>query len=1173
MSKIKEKEISIKVIDTTIQPTTDNEKRSMYNLWKQNQTQFIDEHGWDLFLDMEINNKPSLIFKSDIFNVQIFKLLDSGLVILVFDGNPHFSKTPKSNQSLLITIDKPINVIDNSFREYSLSSGETVVPKSIQLIFQRQSNGIGYTFPKQPNQNKIILPTGLSVFVDQINTMIKWEYNNQSLASFLSDFNNVNKSNKTQENKKDENKKEVKKSVFDLFYNIGWDDTKVFKSADLDKSDIDIHPGLLAEYHKFQMLGKKFDTNLSYFKKYYDSIKDMQRHNFESQFLLFVKNYKNLLAEEMFDVKSYDFLNEKNKKTVNQIVKKRDINSLIVSKNQTNEKSIQQTIQDAIMASTTSLDPINKLIKYLNTKLLDRPLNNTNNNNKNWYNAGNTKLCPHYASLLLEISKNSKPNQLGQYDIQSCIEKVTFEWADKDTMDSGVNYKYYCKHCGELLMSDDLGDFNIFGEQAVANLKGQQTDPIYETLLAEITQASRYLTFKSTSVQFNMRKIITGLIDMMEPTIQPKISILQKSKTRSVEDIDALIGIHICAYALAFFAKLIIDNSSKLTFTTLLQSQNAKIAQDAKSAQGGRNQIGTQKINPAQILSAAYMILIIIKQNKISKMKDFTIENLKPILIEGFEWAKVARFESTSIEDSESKQMISLEMASQIANDPWYNMILMYLKDKKLSQKYINLVCENPPDLFKDFSSVNQTQKDKNARGELLEYLKIFYGENTMPMSPVLKTYYDQWKPFIDESIKQYKSQYIQKAKPMVQIYDHYKGQVPEFESLDISKVQCPSGDKHDYSLKRVTYVYLLSGNKKKEYKFSDLRDVPDGAKLIDQLCANCGMGLLAPPNKSSHKEIHHNIEKKNFYNYFEHRCPYDQLNVHEYDSNGTCKNCSYSLDKVGDETYFKKWYSKYPKFVLKSVPIISVNDNIKKEKFTWKPNNVSLAQLAKITSANNISYNMWLNLGLTEGMPFVEIKDGKLNPQADIKDENDPKYVARNTKIINYIKFVRITYYMVKNNSKIVVSSPELKAIIEKAPAALNMPDILVHFDKQLSSLNGSLANKCNFLLHTLSETLLKSIREQTVGMGKMAHPLFDYLVAEILRSEKLVSKLDIKKMKIIQATQQLTEEALIDDETYMEMGDKQDILDKGTEDPFSLDDVDIATANTGDEEDYQQS
>jgi hypothetical protein len=73
--------------------------------------------------------------------------------------------------------------------------------------------------------------------------------------------------------------------------------------------------------------------------------------------------------------------------------------------------------------------------------------------------------------------------------------------------------------------------------------------------------------------------------------------------------------------------------------------------------------------------------------------------------------------------------------------------------------------------------------------------------------------------------------------------------------------------------------------------------------------------------------------------------------------------------------------------------------------------------------------------------------------------------------------------------------------------------------------------------------------------------------MVEHIVRSERMVSELSVAKAKTTDNIVVNLDDEEVD--AYNESGEQQDITERELNDPFSLEEVDIVTANRGDDDD----
>jgi hypothetical protein len=453
------------------------------------------------------------------------------------------------------------------------------------------------------------------------------------------------------------------------------------------------------------------------------------------------------------------------------------------------------------------------------------------------------------------------------------------------------------------------------------------------------------------------------------------------------------------------------------------------------------------------------------------------------------------------------------------------------------------------------------------------------YKMNVYPMSDELKEYMDKYKYLLDlDNEYETKRVFNLLIRPNMMMYRYNRDSYYN-NHVHTSDIYCPDGHRHDYSTFKAIYVYhsnTKGDNKKYEYTFKEVLklDSRKDIKLVGEKCSRCHRLLNATPINID-KELKLHTEIDNLFKHFENLCPVTD-NIHEFKTdkdgfigNHECVKCdfrkSYLVEKP--KSYFNKWHSKIKSTAFNILDITPVSKEYKYQKFeNWKTTLASLLQIAKVS---NISYNIWLNIGLTEHENFNAIKLSRINPSNSV---NELQSATRSTKIIGHIRFIIINYNLMKNNAKIIVSSV-LRNILEDDPPKLNlyesMPPLLDNFDAMLAYYSKQLTKieLCNWLLNLMASILLQ-IKNLDSKLGKFAKRFFQYLVDEIIRSEFLVSEIEIQKMVIIQTSDDGENYGVEQSNLTLE---DEEIAEDDITDPFSLEDIDIITSNTGnDDEDF---
>jgi hypothetical protein len=95
----------------------------------------------------------------------------------------------------------------------------------------------------------------------------------------------------------------------------------------------------------------------------------------------------------------------------------------------------------------------------------------------------------------------------------------------------------------------------------------------------------------------------------------------------------------------------------------------------------------TKQTEAIKVLSIAYNLILDSNQNRINKIKDFGTEQIKPILLKAYEWARNVKF--AQVETPEIDE-VGTEWVTALVNDPWYNAIYDMAS---ISKPKIHLIC------------------------------------------------------------------------------------------------------------------------------------------------------------------------------------------------------------------------------------------------------------------------------------------------------------------------------------------------------------------------------------------------------------------------------------------------------------------------------------------------
>jgi hypothetical protein len=317
---------------------------------------------------------------------------------------------------------------------------------------------------------------------------------------------------------------------------------------------------------------------------------------------------------------------------------------------------------------------------------------------------------------------------------------------------------------------------------------------------------------------------------------------------------------------------------------------------------------------------------------------------------------------------------------------------------------------------------------------------------------------------------------------------------------LDLAQHFCPSGENHKVG----SYIYLDPKSKQVELSKKDITEWLDkkdteklayfeSLELVNERCALCKNTIR--DGKSSNKSLKalSNMFKAiddvlAFYQYYETRCP--KGNLHDIIDN-KCGKCGFHSDygKKAEIEYYNKYVAGFRKIQLeqqdltiKSLESIKDVGTIEELKYTSKPKEYqySLKKTSEWSQLTGTKYNIIVNIGLSEGVKFIDIEQAKINPSKE-----PHSYKTRALKFKGYIYGVLRDYTLFLNHNNVVELPLPLKEIMQsQKKLELNGMPMFDEFTSLDDSYKYVLSpeNYCNFLQEYLAGILV-SISAFPVG------------------------------------------------------------------------------------------
>lgn len=712
-----------------------------------------------------------------------------------------------------------------------------------------------------------------------------------------------------------------------------------------------------------------------------------------------------------------------------------------------------------------------------------------------------------------------------------------------------TNDGYYCKICGNLLAEAD--DESVV--QFIAGKKVSQFiehDRLRVLIWKECAHIiTSYVKFKEV---VDYKSIINTITNALRGELGSIESALLKIKSNSKDGIKDIMSVYACVYIFAMVVHMIEKNYGHITFSlrpprqTSIQKKGAGLTRYNRKRGAGQGKKGNIIQN---IINNALYLILRIKNVTINNLSSMKPDSIKPILIKAYKWA--GKLQTTKIVPA----IDDLTDKSDLNRDPIfvygsyvYNQ-LQYKNNKDGKATISNILGRTWEKIESEFSQNISMYATLNLHEDwgnpykygsykqIAQYTKDkIYTLNAQPYSNELKEHDKQYAYLLEEDIKRNAEHALQISRPfnVINLLDNFMLKFNDFrpEKIHIDKYYDNSGDKHNFNI----FVYQAANNKgvlsgpKKEFNVSDrIKLLKNGDEkhykmfqkmfIVDMKCSTCKVLWSRTKNKTVDAALKKKEDKTIFYNYYENKCPKGELHTYKNVKNiETCSKCGITTIDLNlkSDKYYNKFLTEFTKTQKKQNDInkVAINKivNAPKTKVEtkaypkWKINNSSILRLSQMFK---IKYNVWINLGLTINQQFSNIEKEKVNPSINIANSTSK---LRNLQLHNYYLRVVKFLYTIKNYEIIDFIPYDLKNIMNKNKVR-DLHKKLINSDvKVLSMYNYYKYNELpsvvsNFLLHNISDLLLKIYTSMKQHNMKVAHDLISYIINEIIKSEKMLA------------------------------------------------------------------
>jgi len=747
----------------------------------------------------------------------------------------------------------------------------------------------------------------------------------------------------------------------------------------------------------------------------------------------------------------------------------------------------------------------------------------------------------------------------------------------------------FCKVCGEQLREGDTESIPKFS--AHNTYVPEETDVLQTAIWKEA------MFIVSSVVKFHkptpLKPFVNSIAYSLKNVISNYETKLLKSRTNTTEHIKDTLNIYSTVYIYAVLCSLMMSNPNTLMFGRSKVKNvkgSAEVVNTKRAAERSKRRLYryryvhgglvTQdvKLYERYLITTALNLIIGSKEIVIARVKNATIDFVKQFFLkEAYPWARnhfKAVLKTEAEEDKNNAEFILLR-------DPFYK----YLYQAWLISFY-NGKSKKKPSSIKDYEfllgrDIDTLEKDLNqgislyrdmkkpewltnsdeAKYQYNSFMSVFeyvdqelFAKTIVPLTILVGEYRKKHEKVLEEQNKLHKKTMLKLSRGRIDIpvlYDYQTMNNFRPDRLNLEQYYCSDGQKHvvgsyvftdknkksiEYTLKEIN-DFLKEGNKEKAAHFATL-------KLRSEKCKLCLVEywLNKPSNINLNKVFQEIDDKKAFFDYFETRCPVDQL--HTIVDN-TCSKCKFKTDFSLSEknAYFVKYNREFQSAQKEKLKINIISLDEAKDELSHKvkliekvPYEHSLKNVAYWSKITGVKYNTLINIGMMNGIKFEDVDEGRLNPYLAATDESIKTQVLHCKQHI--LKFMRLYNTLLQQDN--VAEFPfELKAILAKQKK-LNVSGLIKYlpeFDNTFIvkdlEVRYKLVDKdyANFLLEYLASFFVTIERDASPKLGEFTKFVIMYFTNIVIEDEKLTTKPESIYQKMRKEMQKLDDNSTSED------------------------------------------
>jgi hypothetical protein len=672
-------------------------------------------------------------------------------------------------------------------------------------------------------------------------------------------------------------------------------------------------------------------------------------------------------------------------------------------------------------------------------------------------------LCPHYIEHLDLIKKHGPA-----YNNYFIISK---NWAQE----TPIEFKYFCKVCGELVFIDDLEGFAEFSETS-SNYNVNSVNENFAMVLKLILITFKYIKFNKP---YNLRKIGFHMTKIILPEITKYQEVINSSQTYDIPTATELFKLYSYIYIYGIMTKYILENPK-------IMSWNVKI----KGFKPGKVKTETE------MLKLAYIVFLAIHNTVVSNLSEYITKD--EIYIKIVEAYKQCLNVSSELTNEEMDIVNKSEAFTTITEDVIYQLL------------FIGYTIDNPTSKIK----FEDYQKILGIQNLVQDYFR-----SETPYSKAYKIKHPKLQ-YVNEIISELNNSELPESK-LFENKPATSVSTDIITKLSLAKYNFtpPGGASNINKNRSHTFSHIKFYRKSTLDTFSSINDYSYNVSPVININHFYGFyRFTCPKDRNSHEWILRSDSP-----FINHDKP--------------CKKCGIMIKYFHslDTKFYKKWLSNYKKqsaeyysvgFINSSITYKPKKYKLKLSKETLKQWKITFAGIVEISSASKVNSKIWTNIGQFIGLHFKEVEIGKINPSYDFNKRHVHDKLRIADRLLGYITMIarHINYIINKSIVFGVLHISKYQNLIDKIDnksqsklaQCVNFKLFWEKYDYLKSFGESQIDNFVNYLLNQLGFMLLTLNKCNTPSSKKILNDMFHNIVKSIFNNEKMETKIEEHLLKI---------------------------------------------------------